>query len=135
MDRFKKILQKIFFLPPLPMVLIAIFGFGFVIAVAAFKIVIPAMQYLSYISSAYALTITITGFPHYIAFARAVKRRVMESVPMKKFRGTAFGKRFFGGVCVIVIAMAVFMLWKSARQLKKLRVTSKGETGNEQGNL
>lgn len=98
MDRLKKILQKIFFLPPLPMVLIAIFGFGFVIAVAAFKIEIPALQYLSYISSAYALTITITGFPHYIAFARAVKRRMMESAPMKKFRGTAFGKRFFGDV-------------------------------------
>lgn len=40
-----------------------------------------------------------------------------------------------GGVCTIVIAMAAFMLWKSAWQLKKLKVTAKGETENEQGNL
>lgn len=68
MDQIKKILRKIFFLPPLPTVIIAVFGFGFVIAVAAFKIEILALQYLSYVSSAYALIITITGFPYLIAF-------------------------------------------------------------------
>lgn len=96
--KFKEILRKTLFLPSLPTVLIAIFGFGFVIVISALKIEIRALKYLSYISSAYALTITITGFPHYIAFAKAAKRRMMKSRPMKKFRHTAFGKRFFGDV-------------------------------------
>ena len=96
--KFKEVLRKIFFLPPLPTVLFAVFGYGFVLAVAVFNIEIPALQYLSYISSAYALTVTITGFPHFIAFARTTKRRVMESGFMKKFRGTKFGGRFFDDV-------------------------------------
>lgn len=98
MDRFKKMLRKIFFLPPLPTVLIAVFGFGFIIAVAAFKIEIPALEYLSYFSSAYALTITITGFPHFIRFAKSLKRRVSELPLIKKIRGTTLGERFFGDV-------------------------------------
>lgn len=98
MDRFKIILRKIFFLPPLPTVIIAVFGFGFVIAVAAFKIDIPALEYLSYISSAYALIITITGFPYLIAFVKKTKKRILKSAPMKRFRGTSFGERFFGDV-------------------------------------
>ncbi len=96
MDRFKKILRKIFFLPPLLTVLIAAFGYAFLIVIAAFKIEIPALQYLSYVSSAYALIITITGFPYFIAFVKRMKQRLMESAPIKKFRSTAFGERFFG---------------------------------------
>ena len=96
MARFKEFLKKILFLPPLPTVIIAVFGF--VLAVAIFNIEIPALQYLSYIASAYALTITVTGFPHYIAFARTAKRRVVESKPVKKFRGTKLGSRFFDDV-------------------------------------
>ena len=98
MDRFKKMLRKIFFLPPLPTVLLAVFGFGFVIAVAAFKIEIPALEYLSYISSAYALTITITAFPRFIAFVRSTKQQAMESALMRKIQGTAVGERFFGDI-------------------------------------
>lgn len=98
MDRFKKVLRKIFFLPPLLTVIIAVFGYAFVIAVAAFQIEIPALEYLSYISSAYALIVTITAFPRFIAFVKRTKRRVMESAPIKKLRGTAFGERFFGDV-------------------------------------
>lgn len=40
-----------------------------------------------------------------------------------------------GGVCIAVIAMAAFMLWKSSQQLKKLRIYEKGKIKNEQGNL
>ena len=98
MDRFKIILRKIFFLPPLPTVIISVFGYAFVIAVAAFKIEIPALQYLSYISSAYALIITITSFPYLIAFVKNTKKRVFKSAPMKRFRSTSFGERFFGDI-------------------------------------
>lgn len=94
--KFKEILRKIFFLPPLPTVMIAVFGFGFVLAVAIFKIEIPALQYLSYVSSAYALIITITAFPHVIVFVKLTKQRVIKSTIMKKIRSTAFGERFFG---------------------------------------
>lgn len=62
MEQFKRILRKIFFLPLLPTVLAAVFGFGLVLAVAIFHIEIPAIQYISYIASAYALTVTVTGF-------------------------------------------------------------------------
>lgn len=85
MDRFKKILQKIFFLPPLSMVLVAVFGFGFAIAVSAFQIENSALEYLSYIFSTYAMIIAITGFPYLIAFVKRIKRRVMESTPKKSF--------------------------------------------------
>ncbi|MBD5383996.1 MAG: hypothetical protein HDR72_03235 [Ruminococcaceae bacterium] len=98
MERLKKVLRKIFSLPPLPTVITAVFGFGFVLAVAIFKIEIPALQYLSYVSSAYALIITITAFPRFIAFVKLTKRRVIESAFMKKIRGTAFGERFFGDI-------------------------------------
>lgn len=98
MDRFKRILRKIFFILPIPTLIAAVFGFGFVIAVAAFKIEIPALQYLSYISSAYALIVTITGFPYLKALVKKTKQRVINSTPMKWFRGTSFGERYFGDI-------------------------------------
>lgn len=98
MERFKKILKRIFFLPPYQTVLIALFGYAFVIVVSAFHIEIPVIQYLSYVCSAYALTITITGFPHFMAFVQAIKRYINEHPLMKKLRSTAIGSRFFSDV-------------------------------------
>ena len=98
MERFKKMLLKIFFLPPIPTLLAAVFGFGFVIAVAAFKIKIPALQYLSYISSAYALTVSVTAFPRFIRFTGSLKKRVSEYSLIKKIGCTTLGKRFFSDV-------------------------------------
>lgn len=92
MKRFVRILRKIFFLPPLPTVLTAIFGFGFVLAVAIFKIEIPALQYLSYLSSAYALTVTVTGFPSMI---RAVRKAVSENPLTLRLMKIPFVKRYF----------------------------------------
>lgn len=98
MEKCKQILKKIFFLPPFPTVLIALFGYGFVLAVAIFEIANPALQYLSYICSAYALIITITGFPYFIAFTRSVKRYINEHFLMKKLQSTSVGGRFFSDV-------------------------------------
>lgn len=98
MERFKRILRKIFFLPPLPTVLIALFGYGLVLAVAVFNIEIPAVQYISYFASAYALIITVTAFPRLTAYVKAAKGRVIESTAAKKILGTSFGKRFFDDV-------------------------------------
>lgn len=98
MEKCKQILKKIFFLPPFPTVLLALFGYGFVLAVAIFEIAIPILQYLSYICSAYALIITITGFPYVIAFSKSVKRYINEHSLMKKLQSTAIGERFFNDV-------------------------------------
>lgn len=98
MKRWNDILKKIFFPPPVPAVLLALFGYGLVIVVAAFSIEIPALQYLSYLSSAYALVITITEFPRLIAFVKKAKQSVYEHSLMKKVRGTAIGGRFFSDV-------------------------------------
>ena len=83
MEKCKRILKKIFFLPPFPTVLLALFGYGFVLAVAVFEIAVPALQYLSYLCSAYALIITITGFPYLDAFAKSVRRYISGHSLMK----------------------------------------------------
>lgn len=98
MEKCKQILKKIFFLPPFLTVLLALFGYGFVLTVAVFEITIPVLQYLSYICSAYALIITITGFTHFIAFTKSVRRYINEHSLMKKLRGTKFGSRFLSDV-------------------------------------
>lgn len=98
MKRFRQILRKIFFLPPLPTVIIAVIGYGLVIVVAAFNIENPAIQYISYIASAYALIITVTAFPRFKMFARSTKNNAMESALVKKLRGTKLGGRFFDDI-------------------------------------
>ena len=98
MESFKRLLKKIFVLPPLPTVLIAVLGYAFVILVSALQIDIPALRYLSYTCSAYALIITITGFPHFLAFINAVKRYIREHPLMRKLQGTAIGSRYFSDV-------------------------------------
>ena len=95
MEKFKQILKKMFFLPPLPTVLIAALGYAFVIFVFAFHIHFPAIEYLSYICSAYALVITITGFP---TLVKGVRRYIDEHTLMRKLRGTTLGQRFLSDV-------------------------------------
>ena len=98
MESFKRLLKKIFVLPPLPTVLIAVLGYAFVILVSALQIDIPVLRYLSYTCSAYALIITITGFPHFLAFINAVKRYIRKHPLMRKLQGTAIGSRYFSDV-------------------------------------
>lgn len=95
MDRFKSILRKLFFLPPLPTVITAVFGFAFVSVIAALGIEIPALQYLSYLVSAYALIITITGFPHFIKFGRSLKQKIIKSTFAKTLMKIPPVRRYF----------------------------------------
>lgn len=74
MDKFKAVLRKIFFLPPAQTVLFALVGYAMVLCVAAFEIDIPALKYISYLASAYALVITITGFKKIVRAARKFLR-------------------------------------------------------------
>lgn len=72
----------------------AFFGFSFVLAVAIFHIKIPALQYASYVSSAYALIITVTGFPYIIALTKNIMRRIKEHDLIKKLQNTKYGNLF-----------------------------------------
>ncbi len=98
METFKKLLKKLFCLPPLPTVLVSLFGYGFVLAVAVFDMQNPILQYASYIASAYALVVTVTGFGYLPAAKEAVKRWVAAHPLMKKFRSTAVGEKYMTDV-------------------------------------
>ncbi|MDE6728865.1 MAG: hypothetical protein K2J80_13160, partial [Oscillospiraceae bacterium] len=98
MKRFKEIIYKILFLPPLPTVIVAVAGYGLVIAVAAFHIDIPAVQYISYIASAYALTITITAIPRLRVFWRKAKNDIQKHPVVEKVRSTKLGGKILDDV-------------------------------------
>ena len=90
MKRLKVVLKKIFFLPPLPTILIAVPSFVFVfvmLGVGDHSI----LSYLAYILSAYAMIITITGINGII---EAIRNGVKKLTLLKKIRSTALGSRF-----------------------------------------
>lgn len=95
MERLKIILRKIFFLPPLPTVFIAAFGYAFALAAAGSRDAAPALRYASYTASAYALVITITSIPRIVG---ATKRKVKNNALVRKVRGTELGDRIFTDV-------------------------------------
>lgn len=70
LQSMKKILKRIFFLPPVPTLLISIPAYIFVIYALTGENVNLAVAYASYILSAYALVITITGIVRIVHFIR-----------------------------------------------------------------
>ena len=66
----KKILKKVFFLPPVPTLLISIPSYGFVIYTLTGENVNPVAAYVSYFLSAYALIITVAGITGIIRLVR-----------------------------------------------------------------
>lgn len=89
MERLKTVFKKIFFLPPLPTVLIAIPSFILVFVMLSIGDH-SALAYVSYILSAYAMIITITGLPGVI---EAIRNRIDNLTILKKIRSTALGNR------------------------------------------
>lgn len=63
MKKQKAIFKKIFCPQPIQTALLAFLGYGFVILVFMFDIQNPVLRYASFLTSAYALIITITGLP------------------------------------------------------------------------
>ena len=97
MVQLKQILKKIFFLPPLPTVLIAVPSF----ALVTFTLVTEnggVIAYLSYIMSAYALAITCTGISHVDHFVKSVRAEIGKHPLMEKLSNTSLGARFLGDV-------------------------------------
>ena len=69
-DKMKKLLKKIFFLPPVPTLLISVPAYGLVIYALAGENVAPVIAYISYFVSAYALIITVTGITGVVRLCR-----------------------------------------------------------------
>lgn len=89
MERLKAVLKKIFFLPPLPTVLIAVPCFVFVFVMLSIGDH-SVLAYLAYILSAYAMVIAITGITGII---KAIHNGIDELTLVKKIRSTSFGDR------------------------------------------
>lgn len=70
MDWMKKILKKLFCLPPVPTLLISVPAYGLVIYALAGKNVEPVIAYAAYFLSAYAFIITVTGITGIVRFVR-----------------------------------------------------------------
>lgn len=66
----KKVLKKLFCLPPVPTLLISVPAYASVIYTLTAEDVSPAAAYVSYFLSAYAFIITITGIAGIVRFVR-----------------------------------------------------------------
>lgn len=94
MERLKRVCKKIFFLKPLPTVLIAVPSFVFVCIVLSMEDH-SALSYVAYLLSAYAMIVTITGMPRIID---AIRTGIREMALVKKIRSTPLGKRLLEDV-------------------------------------
>ncbi|HIS69843.1 MAG TPA: hypothetical protein IAA58_10830 [Candidatus Gallacutalibacter stercoravium] len=92
MQRLKTVLKKLFFLPPLLTVLIAVPSFIFVFVMLSIG-EHSVLAYLAYLLSAYAMIITVTGIPGVI---EAVRRGIAGLPVVKKVLDTSWGSRLLG---------------------------------------
>lgn len=91
LQSIKKILKKIFFLPPIPTLLISIPAYGLVIFALAGKNVNPVIVYVAYFLSAYALIITVTGIT---AIVRWGRQGIAQHPFVRKVLGIPFVDRY-----------------------------------------
>lgn len=92
MKRLKTFLKKLFFLPPLLTVLIAVPSYIFVFIMLGIGDH-SVLSYLAYFLSAYAVIITITGMSGVI---KAIQGGIEEIFLVKKIRSTPLGNRLLG---------------------------------------
>ena len=94
MKRVKEIMKRIFFLPPIPTVVISVPAFILVFVMLGTGSS-SVLAYISYLLSAYAMVITVTGFK---GVARAIRDGIENLPPVIKLRSTPLGKRLLGDV-------------------------------------
>lgn len=97
MTQLKQILKRIFFLPPLPTILISIPSFALVIFMLATENE-GALAYVSYIMSAYALVITCTSISRVNRFVKSVRAGIGKHPLVEKLSNTPLGARFLEDV-------------------------------------
>lgn len=126
MERLKKILKRIFFLPPLSIAIIAVPAFAAVIYVLA-KEISGLPTYLSYFASAYALMILELGVPGIVRSLRYWLKchpltRKIQSIPLSrryvkdiKFRTeVSLGIGFTINLLYIIMKMISGIYYRSA---------------------
>ncbi len=94
MPRIKDVLERIFCLPPLATIVIAVPSFGAVILVLEMGIEGPAAC-AAYLLSAYALIITVTGIPK---ISRGISEAVRKSFLVNRLRDSSLGSKILGDV-------------------------------------
>lgn len=118
-ERMLRIAKRIFFLPPVLTMVIAIPSFVLVIVALTGGIDNPVLVYVSYVLSAYALIITVTGITKIVSFIRGGFRenalvKTMLSVPVigKLVSESTFRTEMalYPGFCI----NAVYVIFKTA---------------------
>lgn len=94
MNRLLCIMKSLFHPSPLSTALLALWGYGFALAVAALHVENPVLQIASYTASAYALVITITGLPYLQTAIQRLRQRMAAHPLVKRFRATAMGEKY-----------------------------------------
>lgn len=90
-DRMKKILKKLFCLPPVPTLLISIPAYGLVIYALTGENVEPIIAYIAYFLSAYALIITVIGIT---GVSRFIRQGIGKHPLVKKMLGIPLVNRY-----------------------------------------
>lgn len=116
MDRLKRLLKTLVCLPPRRTVLIAVPSFVFVFVMLGTGERYPVLSLLSYLLSAYAMIITVTGAADIV---RAVRRGAANLPLVQRVRGIPAGARYlddpvfraevslYGGLLVNLLYVAV----------------------------
>ena len=91
LQNLKKLLKKIFLLPPIPTLLISIPAYGLVIYALTAENVERVISYVAYFLSAYALIITVTGITGVV---RLVRQGVKQHPLVRKMLGIPLVDRY-----------------------------------------
>lgn len=87
-----KLLKNIFFLPPIPTLLVAVPSFLLVFYVLVQDAVMPTLAYLSYVLSAYAMIVTVTGA---IDIVKWIRKGISSHPAVKRILGVPVIERYF----------------------------------------
>ena len=125
-QNMKRILKKLFCLPPVPTLLISVPSYVLVIYALAVEDVNPIVAYVSYLLSAYAFIITVTGITGIVRFVRKgidkhpLVRKAMEVPVVSRYlkedmfrTETALYQGFFINLLYAGIKMFSGILYKS----------------------
>lgn len=91
MEQLKEIMKKLFFLPPVPTIIISIPSYALVIYALTGDNVEPVIAYAAYFLSAYAFVITVTGITDVVRF---VRQGVKQHPLMRKILGIPLVDRY-----------------------------------------
>ena len=156
LQKTKEILKKIFVLPPVPTLLIAIPSYALVIYILANGLENEIISYVSYILSAYAAIITVTGIAGIVRLARQginshplVKKALDNPLVSRYLREDIFraeaalyqgffinllyaGIKMFSGIyyrSIWFVTLAVYYILLAVMRASLLHYVRKGEKG------